>query len=107
MTDNLRYALYGSNYTVLLANRADEKPDFLCDVVGRCCESGDVLQPKVLLLRPVRDDILAVCTTGAYNYSMASNYNRVPRPAVVLLGEDGPVVAVRRETLEDLTVNDL
>ena len=107
MTDNLRYALYGSHYTVLLANRADEKPDFPCDVVGRCCESGDILQPKVLLPRPVRDDILAVCTTGAYNYSMASNYNRVPRPAVVLLGEDGPVVAVRRETPEDLTANDL
>lgn len=76
MTDNPRYALYGSKYTVYLANRANEEADFRCDVVGRCCESGDIIQPNVLLPEPKRGDFIAVCTTGAYNYSMASNYNR-------------------------------
>ena len=107
MTDNPRYALYGSHYTVYLASRPAAKADFLCDVVGRCCESGDILQPAVRLPEPRRGEILAVCTTGAYNYSMASNYNRLPRPAVVMVTKDGPKLAVRRETLEELTENDL
>ena len=75
-------------------------------VAGRCCESGDIIQPGVMLpASMVRSDILAVCTTGAYNYSMASNYNRIPRPPVVMLsgGEGGTAkVAVERETFEDL-----
>jgi diaminopimelate decarboxylase len=102
MTDNPRYTLYGAAYTVLLANRADEKADFPASVVGRCCESGDIIQENVSLPKPARGDYLAVLTTGAYNYSMASNYNRIPRPPVVMLrgGEDR--VAVRRETFADL-----
>ena len=107
MTDNPRYALYRSAYTVYLANKMDEPRDFVCTVGGRCCESGDMIQEDVALPTPVRGDILAVCTTGAYNYSMASNYNRIPRPAIVLLGKDGPYVAVRRESLDDLIANDL
>ena len=103
MTDNPRYALYGSKYTVFLANRAEEKADFRCDVVGRCCESGDIIQPDVLLPEPKRGDLIAVCTTGAYNYSMASNYNRIPRPPVVMLKGGKPTLAVRRETVDDLT----
>jgi len=79
----------------------------LCTVAGRCCESGDLIQEKVSLAHPVRGDILAVLTTGAYNYSMASNYNRVLRPPVVMIGENGPYVAVRRETYEDLLRCDL
>jgi diaminopimelate decarboxylase len=75
--------------------------------VGRFCESGDIIQEDVSLPEPERDDILAVATTGAYNYSMASNYNRVPRPPVVMISDKKDYVAVRRETLEDLTVNDL
>jgi len=72
--------------------------------VGRCCESGDIIQPEVLLPDDIcRGDCIAVCTTGAYNYSMASNYNRIARPPVVMLTEDGDYVAVRRETLADLT----
>ena len=67
MTDNPRYALYGSKYTVYLANRANEEANFRCDVVGRCCESGDIIQPNVLLPEPKRGDLIAVCTTGAYN----------------------------------------
>lgn len=106
MTDNPRYALYRSKYTLFLANRANEKADFRCDVVGRCCESGDIIQPDVLLPEPKRGDLIAVCTTGAYNYSMASNYNRIPRPPVVMLKNGVPAIAVRRETMDDLTALD-
>ncbi len=107
MTDNPRYSLYGADYTVLAADRMGDKTDFLCTVAGCCCESGDLLQEDVWLPRMGRGDLLAVLTTGAYNYSMASNYNRVPRPPVVFIGEEGPYVAVRRETLEDLLNCDL
>ena len=107
MTDNPRYTLYQAEYTILLANRPDEKADFLCTVAGCCCESGDLIQENVLLPKPVRGDYVAVLTTGAYNYSMASNYNRVPRPPVVMLTETGHYVAVRRETYEDLLNCDL
>lgn len=107
MTDNPRFALYESKYTVFLANRMQEEKNFTCDVVGRCCESGDIIQPKVSMPKPNRGDIVAVCTTGAYNYSMASNYNRIPRPPVVMLREGSSYVAVKRETFADLTANDM
>lgn len=107
MTDNPRFALYGSAYTVCLANRMHEKLDFVCDLVGRCCESGDVIQPNVMLPKPVRGDTVAVCITGAYNYSMASNYNRIGRPPVVMLQGGKDYVAVKRECLENLIQNDL
>ena len=106
MTDNPRYTLYQSPYTVYNAGKMNENADFICTVAGRCCESGDLIQEKVALAHPVRGDILAVLTTGAYNYSMASNYNRIPRPAVVMIGKNGPYVAVRRETYEDLLLCD-
>lgn len=107
MTDNPRYALYSSAYTVCAAGRMDEPPVLQCDVVGRCCESGDIIQPNVTLPDVQRGDLLAVCTTGAYNYSMASNYNRVARPPVVVLTPERDTLAVRRETLEQLTENDI
>lgn len=107
MTDNPRYALYGSAYTVFAAGRMNEPAVLPCDVVGRCCESGDIIQPKVALPDVRRGDLLAVCTTGAYNYSMASNYNRVTRPPVVMLTPERDTLAVRRETLEQLTENDI
>lgn len=107
MTDNPRYALYGSRYTVLLANRMNEKCDFTADVVGRCCESGDIIQPAVKMPRPQRDDIIAVCTTGAYNYSMSSNYNRIPKPPVVMIRGGEDYVAVKKETFEDIIRNDI
>jgi diaminopimelate decarboxylase len=84
----------------------DEEKNFKCDVVGRCCESGDIIQPDVAMPKPVRGDIVAVCTTGAYNFSMASNYNRIPRPAVVMLSDGKDYVAVKRESFEDLVRND-
>ena len=102
MTDNPRYALYGSPYTVVPVMEVDED-DEICSVVGRCCESGDILQENVPVPKNIkRGDFIAVLTTGAYNYSMASNYNRIPRPAVVMLSEGESYVAVRRETVEDV-----
>lgn len=108
MTDNPRFALYGSAYTCFLANKMDETCDFECSVVGRCCESGDIIQEHVMMPSSVgRGDIVAVCTTGAYNYTMASNYNRIGRPAIVMLSGGENYVAVRRESFEDLCRNDL
>lgn len=107
MTDNPRFALYGSAYTVYLANKMTEASDFKCSVVGRCCESGDIIQENVLIPKPVRGDIIAVCTTGAYNYSMASNYNRLQKPAIVMLKGGNDSLAVRRETLDDIISNDI
>ncbi|MBQ7329400.1 MAG: diaminopimelate decarboxylase [Oscillospiraceae bacterium] len=106
MTDNPRYTLYQSPYTVYNAGKMNKCADFVCTVAGRCCESGDLIQENISLPRPVRGDVLAVLTTGAYNYSMASNYNRVPRPPVVMIGQNGPYIAVRRETYEDLLLCD-
>ena len=108
MPDNPRFALYKSSYTCLLANKMTEDKDFECSVVGRCCESGDIIQEHVMLPHSVqRGDTVAVCTTGAYNYSMASNYNRLPRPPIVMLRDGKSYVAVRRESLADLCRNDL
>ena len=107
MTDNPRYTLYQAAYTVLSASSMHDTANFTCTVCGCCCESGDLIQENVTLPEPKRGDLLAVLTTGAYNYSMASNYNRVPRPPVVMIGEQGPYVAVRRETYEDLIQYDM
>ena len=104
MADNPRFALYGSPYTLLPVERPIGDAPMVCSVVGRCCESGDILQENVEMPADIsRGELLACLTTGAYNYSMASNYNRLGRPAVVMLGPDGDYVAVRRETVEDLT----
>ncbi|MGI6202732.1 MAG: diaminopimelate decarboxylase [Eubacteriales bacterium] len=102
MTDNPRYALYSSPYTIIVANRAAEPADFECTVAGRCCESGDLLAEGIKIQRCERGDILAVCCTGAYNYSMASNYNRIPRPPIIVLSPNGDYVAVERETNSDI-----
>ena len=109
MADHIRFALYGSAYTVLLANKMDEECDFEASVVGRCCESGDIIQEHVMLPASVkRYDTIAVCTTGAYHYSMASNYNKLPKPPIVMLrGGNKDYVAVKRETFEDLCRNDI
>ena len=104
MGDDPRYALYGSRYTCLAAGKMGEESAFRCTLAGRCCESGDLIQENILLPESVRrGDVIAVCTTGAYNYSMASNYNRYGRPPVVMLKGGESYVAVRREGLGDLT----
>ncbi len=106
MTDNPRYALYGSAYTVLGANKMSKKADYVATIAGRNCESGDLIQENVHVPKMSRGDFLAVLVTGAYNYSMASNYNRVPRPAVVLLGKTDRVV-IKRESIEDVSRLDI
>jgi Diaminopimelate decarboxylase len=103
MSDNIRTALYGADYTVTLASRVSEAEPMLCRVVGKHCESGDVVVRDAWLpgdLAP--GDLLAVAATGAYCRSMASNYNYLPRPAVVAVAEGGAREIVRRETVEDL-----
>ena len=107
MTDNPRFALYGSKYTCYAADKMNEPASLRCDLVGRCCESGDVIQPDICMPESIRrGDLAAVCTTGAYNYAMASNYNRIPRPPIVMLRGGESYVAVRRETLDDLIAPD-
>lgn len=102
MTDNPRYTLYEAEYTAYNASHADEPADFVATLAGCCCESGDLIGEGMKFAKPERGDIIAVLTTGAYNYSMASNYNRVPRPPVVMLDSEKDYIAVRRETYADL-----
>ena len=107
MPDNPRYALYQSQYTALIANKASEPKSQRVTLAGRCCESGDLLGENMELQSAERGDILAVLVTGAYNYSMASNYNRIPRPPVIMVKDGEARVAVRRETYEDIVRNDV
>ena len=107
MSDNPRYALYQSDYTAVIANKASAPADTKVTIAGKCCESGDLIQEHTPLQQAEVGDILAVFSTGAYNYSMASNYNRIPRPALVMVKDGEPYVAVRRETYEDLVRCDL
>ena len=107
MPDNPRYALYKARYTVVMANRMNDKADFKCSVCGRCCESGDLIQENIMLPKAERGDLIAVLGTGAYNFSMASNYNRLVRPGVVLVRDGKARLAVRRQTYEDLIACDL
>jgi diaminopimelate decarboxylase len=102
MSDNPRPQLYGARYEALLANRAAEVPVGSFRVAGKHCESGDVLIDDVALPEPRRGDLLAVPATGAYTLAMASNYNGVPRPAAVLVGDGEARLIRRRETVEDL-----
>lgn len=107
MTDNPRYALYGAEYTVLNASRAADKADLVASVVGRCCESGDIIQENVSLKTPVRGEKLAVLVTGAYNYSMSSEYNRIPKPPVVMIRDGKDYLASKRQSLEDIVRLDI
>lgn len=107
MGDNPRYILYQSKYEFICANKANEPKTKTVTVAGKCCESGDLLGENVELQDVVAGDYLAVLSTGAYNYSMASNYNRIPRPAAVMIKDGEDRLIIRRESYEDLTVNDL
>lgn len=107
MPDNPRYALYQSDYTALIASKAAEPASQRVTIAGRCCESGDLIQENAPLQSCKRGDILAVLVTGAYNYSMASNYNRIPRPAMVSVSGGRDRLVVRRESFEDLVRNEL
>lgn len=107
MTDNPRPALYQSKYEALLANRAQDANEETVSVAGKCCESGDMLIWDLELPKVENGDLLAVACTGAYNYSMASNYNRIRRPAVVFVKDGESDVVVKRESLDDIVLNDV
>lgn len=107
MTDNIRYALYGSKYDFLIAGKAEKEKSDTVTIAGRCCESGDLLGKDIKLQITEPGDILAACATGAYNYSMASHYNRVRTPAVVMVSNGSSRLVVKRESLEELISNDL
>lgn len=106
MADNPRTALYDAVYEAALANRMEDSADMTYTVAGKCCESGDILIKSIELPRTLRNDFLAISSTGAYNYSMASHYNRLRNPAVVLVENGNSKVIVKRETYEDLIKND-
>ncbi len=107
MTDNPRYALYKSEYDALVANKADQPKNTTVTIAGKCCESGDLVGEGMSLQEVQPGDIIAVCATGAYNYSMSSNYNRVPKPAVVFVKDGQSKIVIKRETLDDIIRNDI
>ena len=107
MCDNPRYALYQSEYEVLCANRADQPKDTTVTLGGKCCESGDLIGEGMSLQTVGPGDYIAVLATGAYNYSMSSNYNRNPRPSVIMVKDGTAREIIRRETYADLVKNDL
>jgi diaminopimelate decarboxylase len=101
MADNIRPALYDAVYSVDVVNKINNKKEVLVDIVGKCCESGDIIRKDVLVPQIESGDVLMVYSTGAYNYTMSSNYNSLLRPAVVLVGEDIKVLK-QRQKLSDL-----
>jgi diaminopimelate decarboxylase len=107
MGDNPRPALYQAKYEAAIANKMTETAAEVVSIAGKCCESGDMLIWDIKLPKLENGDILAVSSTGAYNYSMSSNYNRLPRPAVVLVKDGQADLIVARETYADLVRNDL
>lgn len=107
MFDNPRYALYQSKYDAILANRAEEPTQERVTIAGKCCESGDILIENIELPQAHPGDILAVFTTGAYNYSMASNYNRNPIPPVVLVNNGESEYIVRPQSYDDILSRDI
>ncbi|NLT08869.1 MAG: diaminopimelate decarboxylase, partial [Ruminococcus sp.] len=107
MGDNPRYILYQSEYEAVVANKAGEERSEKVTIAGRCCESGDLIGENMPLQHAESGDIIAVLATGAYNYSMASNYNRLQKPAVVMVKDGNSRLAVKRESLDDLIKNDI
>lgn len=107
MGDNPRYILYQSHYEVICANKANQKRECTATIAGKCCESGDLIQEWTHVQRVEPGDILAVLSTGAYNYSMSSNYNRIPRPPIVMINDGKARIVVKGETYEDIIKNDI
>ena len=107
MADSPRYILYKSEYEAIVANKANEERSEKVTIAGKCCESGDLIGENMKLQHAESGDIIAVCATGAYNYSMSSNYNRLQKPAVVFVNNGESRIAVKRETLDDIIRNDI
>jgi diaminopimelate decarboxylase len=107
MPDNPRPSLYEAKYDAIVINKADKELTDLVTIAGKCCESGDILIWDLKVPSLETGDKLAVLSTGAYNYSMSSNYNRIPRPAVVMISEGKDRLIVKRETYDDILRNDI
>jgi diaminopimelate decarboxylase len=107
MTDNIRPALYNAGYECMLANKIEGNSEEIVTIAGKCCESGDILLENVKLPQVQSGDILAIMTTGAYGYSMSSNYNRIPKPAVVMVKDNQSRLICKKESYEDLLKNDI
>lgn len=107
MTDNIRPSLYNAQYQGVIANNVENSDETLVTISGKCCESGDVLINDISLPTVKKGDIFAVLSTGAYCYSMSSNYNKIPKAPVVLVGKLGPRLICKRETYEDMLKNEL
>ncbi len=107
MTDNLRPALYQAKYESILANKANDERTNTYTIAGKCCESGDILITDYKLPEAKVDDLLVISSTGAYTYSMSSNYNRVEKPAMVFVKNNEVKLAVRRQSYEDLIREDV
>lgn len=107
MGDNPRYALYQSQYDAVLANRPEDAKVEKVTIAGKCCESGDILIKDIIMPEIQVGDTLCVMATGAYNYSMSSNYNRIPKPPVVLVKNGKSRLIVKREDLADIIRNDM
>ena len=107
MTDNIRTELYGAKYDGVIANKMDQSKDEMVTICGRCCESGDIVIYDIMTAKVERGDIFAVYSTGGYNYSMSSNYNKVPRAPIVLLKDGSDTLIVKRQTYENMISNEL
>ncbi|MBP1926665.1 diaminopimelate decarboxylase [Sedimentibacter acidaminivorans] len=107
MTDNIRPALYQAKYEGVAANKVDEPKTDTVTICGKCCESGDVLIRDAEVAPLKRGDIFAIFSTGAYGYTMSSNYNKNPLPAVVLVKEGESRIVVKRQSYDDMIKNDL
>ena len=107
MADNPRYALYQADYQLICANKANEEKNMTVTVAGKCCESGDLIQENTKIQTVEAGDILAVLSTGAYNYSMASNYNRIPKLPVIFVDNGNARIVVKRETYEMVAACDI
>lgn len=107
MTDNIRPALYQAKYEAILANKVNNPKENIYTIAGKCCESGDILIKDINLPKAEIDDLLLINSTGAYTYSMSSNYNRIEKPAMIFINKDKINIAVKRESYEDLIRNDL
>ncbi len=107
MGDNIRPALYGSKYEAVVANKMNIEPDKVVTVAGKCCETGDVILRDIKLSNPQSGDVLAVFVTGAYNYTMASNYNRLPVPGAMFVKDGKAEWVVKSSSYEDIMRNDI
>lgn len=107
MNENIRPALYQAKYDAIIANKAEEEKDTLVTVAGKNCESGDILIKDIMMANPQSKDLLAIFSTGAYHYSMSSNYNQIPKPAVVFVKDGESRIVIRRQTFDDLVNYDV